>query len=154
MNDATQNMRRRFEKLFACCCCVATSLIAGCGDAPKPWEVVVPAIGEVTFEGEPIAGAQITLVPVSTEFPDSVRPSATTALGGNFALGTYGNSDGAPAGEYKASVVWFKLDESGDSPVRGDNVLPAKYANPDSSGITVVVNDKEASVISIALTEN
>ena len=153
MSFALHKKHSRFGKLFACCC-LATPFIAGCGDSAKPWEVVVPAIGQITFEGEPVEGAQITLVPASAEYPDTVRPSATTAAGGNFVLGTYGRSDGAPAGEYKASIVWFKLVDFGSGAVRGDNVLPAKYASPDSSGITVVVNDSEANVATIELSDN
>ncbi len=156
MKFATHNRRRHIGKLLTCSSCyLGISLIAGCGEAAKPWEVVVPAMGQITFEGEPVEGAQITLVPASTEYPETVRPSATTAAGGNFVLGTYGSSDGAPAGEYKASIVWFKLvDEDNSGPVRGDNVLPAKYASPDSSGIRVVVNESEANVATIELSDN
>lgn len=126
-------------------------LIGGCGEAAKPWEVVVAVSGKLTFEGKPIDGAEVTLFPTASDFPDTVRPSGTTSSGGNYALGTYGTADGAPAGDYKASVVWFKVVDSGGSMVRGANVLPARYANPDTSGIKVVVNASESSLPAIEL---
>lgn len=132
--------------------CFGLMLISiGCGDKAKPWEKVVPASGQITFEGKPVEGAQITLTPVSGEFPNTVRPSATSITGGTFILGTYGATDGAPAGEYKVSAVWFKTVNSGGSMVRGDNVLPGKYANADTSGITVVINDTETNIPAIDL---
>jgi hypothetical protein len=127
------------------------AMAAGCGEAAKPWEIVVPASGQVTLDGKPVEGAQITFVPTATDFPETVRPSATTLAGGNYTLGTFGSQDGAPAGEYKVSAVWFKTVDSGGSMVRGPNVLPAKYAQPDNSGITVVINDTETSVPVIEL---
>lgn len=136
-------------------CLFGTSLIllglSGCGEGLKPWEKVVPASGQVTFQGQPVEGAQIILVPVSTEVPATVRPSATTVAGGNFILGTYGSADGAPAGEYKVSAVWFKTVNSGGSMVRGDNVLPGKYADANTSGITVVINEEETAIPVIEL---
>ena len=125
--------------------------LAGCGEAAKPWEIVVPASGKVTFEGKPVDGAELTLTPVSAEVPATVRPSAKCGADGSFTLGTYGTGDGAPAGEYKVSAVWFKLVNSGGSMVRGDNALPAKYANPDTSGISVVIGDSETAIPAIDL---
>ncbi len=125
--------------------------LAGCGEAAKPWEIVVPAKGTVTFDGKPVDGAELTLTPVSAEVPATVRPSAKSGADGTFTLGTYGTDDGAPAGEYKVSAVWFKLVNSGGSMVRGDNALPAKYANPDTSGISVVIGDSETAIPAIDL---
>ena len=121
-------------------------MATGCGDAAKPWEIVVPASGQVTLNGAPVEGAQITLIPTATDFPETIRPSATTVAGGNYFLGTFGSQDGAPAGEYKVTAVWFKTVDSGGSMVRGPNVLPGRYAHPDTSGVTVVISDTETSV--------
>jgi hypothetical protein len=125
--------------------------LAGCGEAAKPWEIVVPASGKITFEGKPVEGAELTLTPVSADVPATVRPSAKSVADGSFTLGTYGTGDGAPAGEYKVSAVWFKLVNSGGSMVRGDNALPAKYANPETSGINVVISDSETAIPAIDL---
>jgi hypothetical protein len=125
--------------------------LVGCGEAAKPWEIVVPASGKITFEGKPVDGAELTLTPVAADVPATVRPSAKSGADGSFTLGTYGTDDGAPAGEYKVSAVWFKLVNSGGSMVRGDNALPAKYANPDTSGISVVIGDSETAIPAIDL---
>ena len=119
---------------------------SGCGEAAKPWEKVVPASGQIMFEGKPAEGAQITLYPKAADFPASIRPSATTVAGGKFVLGTHGAADGAPAGEYSASVVWFKVVDVGSGPVRGDNVLPAKYASENTSGLTIVINETDTTI--------
>lgn len=125
--------------------------VAGCGEATKPWEIVVPASGKVTFEGKPVDGAELTLTPVSAEVPATVRPSAKSGADGSFTIGTYGTGDGAPAGEYKVSAVWFKVVNSGGSMVRGTNALPSKYANPETSGISVVIGDSETAIPAIDL---
>jgi hypothetical protein len=143
----------RFGMSSAVMILLLTAVSGGCGGSSKPWEVVVPVSGQVTFEGKPVSGAQITLYPTSTEVPDSVRPSATTTEDGSFVLGTFGANDGAPVGDYKASVVWFKVVDVGSGPVRGDNVLPQKYSNPEASGITVTINAPETKVPAIALTK-
>ena len=70
--------------------------LTGCGEAVKPWEIVVPASGKITFEGKPVEGAELTLTPVSAEVPATVRPSANSVADGSFTLGTYGT--GAPGG--------------------------------------------------------
>jgi hypothetical protein len=126
-------------------------LMSGCGEAAKPWEKVTAVSGTLTFEGKPIGGAEVTLIPTASDFPETVRPSGTTSADGSFTLGTYGTADGAPAGEYNASVVWFKVVDSGGSMVRGANVLPARYANPETSGIKVVVNASESTLAAIDL---
>lgn len=144
---------RRFKVASGTLALLLTPALSGCGGSSKPWEVVVPASGQVTFEGKPVAGAQITLYPTSAEVPDTVRPSATTSEDGSFVLGTYGANDGAPAGDYKAGIVWFKVVDTGGGPVRGNNVLPQKYSNPEASGIVVTVNAPETRVAAISLTK-
>ncbi len=136
--------RARFQWMLFTAMCVGA--FCGCGEAAKPWEKVVPASGQITFEGKPAEGAQITLYPKAADFPASVRPSSTTGEGGKFVLGTHGAADGAPAGEYSASVVWFKVVDVGSGPVRGDNVLPAKYASETTSGLTIVINETETTI--------
>ena len=144
---------KRFGMRSGVIALLVTAVLGGCGGPSKPWEVVVPVSGQLTFEGKPVSGAQITLYPTSTEVPDSVRPSATTTEDGSFVLGTFGANDGAPVGDYKASVVWFKVVDVGSGPVRGDNVLPQKYSNPEASGITVTIDAPETKVTAIALTK-
>lgn len=125
--------------------------VTGCGESAKPWEVVVPVKGTVTYRGKPVAGAQISLYPANAEFPSSVIPSATSVQNGEFSVGTYGTDDGAPAGEYRVAIVWHPLVDKGSGGSRGDNVLPPKLANPETSGLKVVVNSEETTLPSFNL---
>lgn len=150
---AVSNKMRLFDRLssalhWQCLLAVGFSLallLSGCGKAPpKPWEKVFPAKGVVKFKGKPLGGAMITLVPQNSEFPDSVRPSATSKDEGSFELGTHSRDDGAPAGTYKATVMHFPVVGPKDNPSPGRNDLPAKYARPETTDLTVEVSESGA----------
>lgn len=115
-------------------------VVVGCGKAPESWEVVHPVSGVLTYGGKPIAGAQVTLFPVDAKVPDAVRPTAVTEADGRFHLSTFAESDGAPAGDYRVSVIWHPVVHGEGGAVRGGNQLPVKYASPDSSGLTAKVD--------------
>ena len=132
-------------------CALAVVCTVGCGSAGQPWEKVVPASGSVSLSGKPIAGAQITLFPVDQAFPAHIRPSAVTDAGGKFSLGTNSTSDGAPAGDYTAVVTWNPLVDKGGGPTRGPNQLPAKYAQPESSGLKVTIGPEATQIPSLDL---
>lgn len=127
------------------------ALGVGCSRSRQPWEVAYPASGSLTLAGKPIAGAQITLVPQDSKFPESIRPTAVTRADGRFDLSTFQDGDGAPRGEYKVSVIWHPLVQSEAGAVRGANALPARYATPDSSGLTVSISDSKTTLPAIDL---
>lgn len=133
--------------LLFCGLCLS---VTGCGKT-QPWEEVVPAKGTVTFKGKPITGAQLTLFPVNPSFPANVRPTATTTQNGEFLIGTHSATDGAPVGEYKVAIVWHPLVNNGGGPVRGDNALPPKFANPDTSDLKIVIAESENTIPNISL---
>jgi hypothetical protein len=118
---------------------VLLGLLVGCGKAKAPWEKVSPVSGVLTLGGKPIVGAQVTLFPVDGTVPESIRPTAVTDADGRFHLRTFAEADGAPAGDFRVSVIWHPLVQSDGGMVRGVNQLPAKYATPDGSGLTVTV---------------
>lgn len=121
----------------------STGLLVGCGGSKDPWDTVYPVKGTVKFEGKPISGAQVFLLPVDSKVPASVRPSATSSADGTFEVGTHSAKDGAPAGDYKISVVWYPLVQTEGGPVRGDNKLPPKYAKPESSELTATIKPED-----------
>jgi hypothetical protein len=139
---------RPLQWQFAFCAGLALAVLAsGCAkEPPKPWEKVYPAKGTVKYKGKPLGGAMITLIPQDAAFPDSVRPSATTKDDGTFELGTYSRSDGAPAGAYKAVVLHFPVVGPKENPSPGPNDLPAKYARPESTDLTVQVSESETDI--------
>ena len=99
---------------------------------------VYPAQGKAAYEGKPMHNATIFLHPINVKNPLHPRPQATVDEEGNFVLTTYRKGDGAPVGEYKVTVQWFSSDTPTGMP---KNVLPPKYAKPDTSDITVRIEE-------------
>lgn len=135
----------------ACCLALAATLIVGCGDGkPGPLKVY-PVTGTIKFQGRPAAGAAITLFPKDSSIPEEIRPNAIADETGHFDLGTYGDVDGAPEGDYAVAVTWRPLVQSNGSASPGPNVLPARYALPETSQLTVTVGDDETELKPIEL---
>jgi hypothetical protein len=70
---------------------------------------------------------------------EAVHPIGYADEQGNFKLTTYETNDGAPPGQYKVTIIWFKEVEErmGEQP----NLLPAKYSNPETSNLTVTITE-------------
>lgn len=130
---------------------ITTNLI-GCdrGTTERP---LVPAGGEVRVNGQPATGALVLLTPANAiADPEAPYPRAKVGQDGRFQLTTYRRDDGAPPGEYRATVTWekpirvsrFRRDDadrdSGDDETH--NVLPEQYADPATSGLTVIVPEE------------
>jgi hypothetical protein len=128
-------MRNREFWLFA----ASLLLFAGCFSRAKPWEITHPASGTVELKGKPIENAELTLFPADAGVPESVRPRAKSTTGGKFVLGTYSQTDGAPVGKYKVTVVRNDVSISKDTIVAKPNDLPAKYASVSTTDIIVEI---------------
>lgn len=100
--------------------------------------VVHPATGIARAGQTPLVGAQIRLHPRGMTLPDDATPSATVQEDGTFAFTTFEKGDGAPAGEYVATVQWFRLGPDGGA---GGNVLPKRYASPATSPLSVTIRE-------------
>lgn len=138
-------------------CCVVLNL-SGCGggggDAPDR----VPVSGTVTYNGQPVAGVQVTFHPgEDSQIPR--KGAGTTDDAGFYRLTTINTDDGAIPGEY--TVTFFKPEEysgedmdpedpgdaydaamqaaggEGDvgdpSLVWPESQIPDRYAEPDTS---------------------
>jgi len=143
----------------------ATLGLLGCGgsggggeDRPDTYAIS----GTVTFNGAPIEGASVTFVPVETEGKSA---AGFTDAAGHYTLTTFTAGDGAVAGQYRVKISKFGQPaapaatattadsgfesaipedagynpdaDSGDTPA--SNLLPAKYADANSSGFMVEV---------------
>lgn len=103
---------------------------------------LVPFDGEVRLNGKPIVGASVVFHPLDPS-RTFVAPAGTTDQEGKFRLTSVKDFDGAPAGEYKVSVTWFRSlgnpskVQEGDETVR--NFLPSYLANPDTSRLVASV---------------
>jgi hypothetical protein len=111
----------------------APLLAGGCGKAGQERIPVVPVDGAVTFDGKPLPGAMIVLHPKNGGATTAPTPRAQVEKDGSFRFTTYDGGDGAPPGEYVATIAWYKLVKQGGDVKAGPNVLPPKYSNPKTS---------------------
>lgn len=116
----------------------AALLFPACGRPGH--QPVYPVQGQVLLEGTPLPGAQVFLHPIGQEEGGQpVRPVGRAGPDGSFRLTTYDADDGAPAGTYAVTV---ELRRRPPGQPEGDfsrNVLPARYANPQTSPLRVEV---------------
>jgi tetratricopeptide (TPR) repeat protein len=107
---------------------------------------VYPATGSLMLEGKPLAKATLVLFPLNPEAEDHPRPKAESGPDGTFKLETYEKGDGAPAGEYAVQVVQMApptAKEIKEERVVYRNLLPARYANPQTSALRVRITSGE-----------
>lgn len=111
--------------------------VSGCEEARIP---VFPVTGKVTFKGQPAVGARVVLHAVNPPTDDIVAPSGKVSGDGTFAITVYEPGDGAPQGDYVATVQWNKLVTGDGGSGAGPNVLPKEYASVKTSPIKVSVS--------------
>ena len=142
----------------------------GCGYR-RPAQV--KTTGTVTLDGEPVASAALMFI------PDSGRPaSGNTNTNGDFQVSSFGGNDGLPAGNYRVTATKLVLKdrfqerydrqveraaaeaEPGEEPEdvdiafpesAYDNELPKKYAELDTTDITVTITKQQEPLV-ISLT--
>jgi len=126
--------------------------VVGCGgDGRLPTS---PVAGSITFDGKPLANAEIWLVPKSEEVKNArvtIRPYAKTQPDGTFTVTSYLVDDGAPLGEYALMVVPAgsrtntEEERATDMPTekkardRRPPSFPAKFRDPTTSGLFFTV---------------
>lgn len=138
---------------------VLLTLLAGCGGSSKP--AAVKAGGKVVYrKNTPTPGALIVFHPLDPNFEKTIggKPFATVRDDGTFALTTYEEGDGAPAGEYGVTVDWkgpkkdkgakFALSGEGGGS-SGPSVLNPKYGDPQNLVIKVTVKPGQANDFTI-----
>ena len=107
----------------------AAALAAGCRNEPDVRKAY-PVTGTVTINGTPApAGLQVALTPQFTEtdrYP--IHPWATTRDDGSFTITTYYADDGAPEGEYVATVTW---PPNPVSPYPTGDLMGGAFAKPE-----------------------
>lgn len=142
---------------------VATMMMVGCGEGTqddRPARAKVT--GTVTHNGSPVEGATVSLQPASGSGQGAI---GKTDASGKFTLTTYTPGDGALPGEYKISVSKvevtsmvseeeaLKLQEQGRPipPAQTKQLLPQKYGNTETSGLTTTVEADQENQLDIAL---
>lgn len=135
-------LRTKFDAGIVSLAIMAIATI-GCAEA-KPKQVpVFPVKGSITFKGAPAVGAALALHPKTPPAEAFPSPRASVGSDGSFKLTTYNGGDGAPAGEYVLTVLWYKPVKIGADMSSGPNVLPPKLARPETSDQVIVVEAGE-----------
>jgi len=139
---------------------IASFLIAGCGginDTPS----VAKTTGTVTYQGKPVAGASVTFIKEGA----SRGGTGTTNAEGRFEISTFANNDGAIIGDHVVTIVKRAAPAAAAPPASGStdiadmgkkmqaayeqqaanaaakkDELPARYANPEASGLKAIVS--------------
>ena len=141
-------------------------VLTGCSNSSRAR--TYPVTGTVTLQGKPVAGAAITFVPTGNE---GEAASAITDSEGKYALTTWRAGDGARPGEYRVKVSKQEQTtvdpskmvknlsieeeqkiyvESKKPPPPSKSLIPSKYQDDQTSGITHTV-PKKPSVLDIKL---
>src|SRR3954469_25678748 len=116
---------------------------AGCGSKSS----VGTVHGKVLLDDKPLAtGAVVTL-------PSSGRGAHGTISGGEFELGTVGNRDGAAVGTHKVAIIAREPSQgAGAEATPGKLLVPQRYTDPETSGLTIEVKAGEVATPTLRLT--
>jgi len=124
-------------------------LVGGC-QAKDDRPARVPTSVTVTYQGAPVEGANVTLSPAQ----EAGKPAFGLTDGlGVARLSTFGQADGAIPGEYRVAIQKTRVEGSAADPnnmappanpsaapaSKSIDLLPAKYASPQTSGLTASV---------------
>jgi hypothetical protein len=121
----------------------AVGAVVGCDSGKFQ---TAPVTGSVTLDGAPVTRGAVMFVPEAGRAARGVIQSD-----GTFTLTTYQDGDGALVGPHKVSV-FFALDETMSADEMRKFRLPAKYAQPASSGLTCDVKSGEVNQVRLDLT--
>ncbi len=104
----------------------------GCG--PKRPNIA-PVKGHVLFDGQPLTTGSLATMPKAGRGAKGVINSD-----GTFELSTFGKGDGATIGRHKVAVAAFESSaKAGPESGNGKLLVPERYTNPESSGLTIDV---------------
>jgi len=114
-----------------------TVLAAGCGGGGGPLAAVH---GRVLYRGYPLAGGKIVLTPDASRGSTGPLAGAETRGDGTYVLETDGLAGAAP-GYYRITVMALETPAPGPygQPAIPRSLLPAKYLDPELSGLSCQV---------------
>lgn len=120
---------------WGCCCLAAVSAfsLAGCRRPPT----LVPVEGRVLLDGKPLVTGAIMVQP-------QAGPAAQAKIqtDGSFRLGTFTPEDGAIPGIAAVRVICRpEVTKPGEERTFGRSLIPEKYSQFESSGISVEIRD-------------
>ena len=113
--------------------CIGLSACSEGGPAKKK---CYPVKGQLLVKSQPAAGARVILHPQGGGNPDewfAGYPRGEVGADGSFEVGTYGDKDGAPAGDYVVLVTWPAATDPANEEAPTVDKLGGKYAEPTTS---------------------
>ena len=139
-------------------CGFLVAIAAGCGQSANQ-PAVAPVAGVVTYNGSPLANAQVLFIPADSS--GSRVANGKTDASGAFVLSTFGKGDGAIPGDKLVTVVAqeeVKSAKEGNEPGSPDYVapkdlIPKKYFSEATSGLKATVVAGKQNRFEFALTD-
>lgn len=146
----------RFSQIPLVACATFALAAAGCGSDPaeadRPQRF--PVTGTVTYQNQPLAGAQVTFNP---QAPDGKAAFGRTDDNGVYELTTFEAGDGAVAGKYTVTIQKYETPEitgtegseeeyvppeatNAPPPEPPKNLAPQKYSNVRTSDLQADVS--------------
>ena len=135
----------------------------GCGGGTDPnlanRPAVVPAEGVVNFKGAPLEGATVIFSPTAG---GANGASASTDADGKFVLSAFPPDTGAVPGSYQVAITKMSIADTAASPASHDAegpvatpkpLIPERYSNPASSGLTAEIPASGKQDLKFDLTE-
>lgn len=119
---------------------IVVVLCCGCSKKANYGVETYPVVGVVYVDGNP--AAKLTVRLHASAGMDSAAPSVsatTTKDDGSFAVSTFEEGDGVPAGEYVATFTWGEYNMVTRS--MGPDKLKGKYSDPKASDFKVTVSE-------------
>jgi hypothetical protein len=124
---------------------------------------MIPIRGEVFYKGAPLKDVPQGLVRYLPKSSDGRQATGRIQADGSFVLTTQTNADGVVPGEYDITVSAYttqpeltrqQVEASGGLGVSQPRLLiPEKYTDPKTSGISDTVNDEHSGFKRIELTD-
>ncbi|HID75213.1 MAG TPA: carboxypeptidase regulatory-like domain-containing protein [Planctomycetaceae bacterium] len=137
---------------------VLTGMVLGCAGSDRP--ETVPVSGTVTLNGQPLAGAHVVFT--LKEGGELAKATGTTDSQGKYQLSTFGENDGAVPGSYVVTITKtaggmegseemdaedpselygeaMEAAARGEEVTEGESEIPAKYGDPQQSGLEATV---------------
>ena len=106
------------------------------------------------MNGEPLANASIVLHRVGkSKLPINLHPRAKVSEDGTFSLETFDRADGAPNGEFIATVFLTKDEDVNGEILPGPNILPVVYSRPETSPLKIQITSSTTELKPLELTQ-
>lgn len=131
--------------------------VVGCSQGGDKWKdkrpKTVKAAGMLFLEGKPLEGAQVVLV-------GGQGGSGLSGADGSFRLSTFPPDEGVVPGAYKVMIVKSAVpqnpepgSEESSTPQYAKLLVPAKYTDPETSGISVEIPEAGKEDLKLELKE-